>query len=280
MENTDHSLNWQEGFFSASDGTALLYRIFLPPEPTQTLVILHGFGEHSLRYEKFSNYFPNMRIAIFDMRGMGRSEGERVFVESFDRYEQDALDFLQFLDSRYPSALPQTLLGHSLGGLNLMRLCARHSLRAQQFIFSAPCFHVAAPLFALELNRLIESVAPRFLYHNPVYFRNLTHDPQEMLSYKTDNLIMRKMTARLLNEMVKAGKSIEALSQISFHSPVHFLLAGEDKLVRTDIALRIYENISAPSKTLNIYKNFYHEIFNESEQKFVFDDLLKILSQT
>ena len=81
------------------------------------------------------------------------------------------------------------------------------------------------------------------------------------------------MTCQLLHEMGLAGKSIENLQQIHFNVPVHFLLAGEDKLVRTHIAEKVYKKISAPSKTLNIYKNFYHEIFNETNQQLVFENL-------
>ncbi len=269
---------WNDGFFKASDGVSLFYRVYQPAVPQRSLIILHGFGEHSHRYEKFAHYFPDFQISIFDMRGMGQSEGERVFVESFARYERDALDFLDFLRAHYSVSVPRLFLGHSMGGLTLMRLCTEHQLDAERFVFSAPCFRVAVLSAALSLNSWINTYYPRFLYRNPVYFKNLSHDEFEMLSYKNDPWIMRQMTARLLNEMVCTGKKVEALDIIRFEKPVHFLLAGEDKLVRTEIAKQVFEKIAAPSKTINVYKNFYHEIFNELNQAAVFQDLQKILS--
>ncbi len=268
---------WHEGFFLASDGVRLFYRVYQPASPRRSLVIFHGFGEHSHRYEKFSGYFPDFQIALFDMRGMGQSGGEVVFIESFERYERDALDFLDFLNANHPAAVPRIFLGHSMGGLTLMRLWTEYQVPAERFIFSAPCFRVAAPNFILGLNSLIHAWNPKFLYHNPVYFKNLTHCEFEMRSYKNDPWIMRKMTARLLNEMVRTGKKISELDSIDFKNPVHFLLAGEDKLVCTKAAETVYKKISAPSKTLTIYKNFYHEIFNETKQADVFRDLNQII---
>ncbi len=266
----------QEGFFKASDGVRLFYRIYQPASPRKKLFILHGFGEHSHRYEKFSQYFPDFQIAIFDMRGMGQSEGERVFVDSFQRYEQDALEFFNFIERSCAVDCGRLFLGHSMGGLTLMRLCTEYKLDAERFIFSAPCFRVAVPGFALELNRWIERLDPRFIYRNPVYYKNLSHCDFEMLSYKNDPWIMHKMTARLLNEMVRAGKQVVDIPAIDFKRPVHFFLAGNDKLVRTSVALDVYNRLSATSKTLNIYKNFYHEIFNEVDQVRVFHDLQKL----
>ena len=273
----NNSPSWQQGYFTVSDGVRLFYRLYLPDSAKQALIILHGFGEHSFRYEKFSQHFPELGIALFDMRGMGRSEGERVYVKSFEVFERDALEFFEFLNTKIPQHLPRTILGHSLGGLNLMRLCVRHSLQAKRFIFSAPCFRIAGPEIIFSVSRFIDSVWPRFVYKNPVYYYNLTHDPVETQSYKDDTLIMRQMTAHLLGEMISAGESIQALSEIHLQSPVHFLLAGDDKIVRTDIAEKVYQKISAPEKSLNIYQGFFHEIFNETGQLDVFRDLRKIL---
>jgi alpha-beta hydrolase superfamily lysophospholipase len=99
-----------------------------------------------------------------------------------------------------------------------------------------------------------------------------------MLSYKNDPWIMNHMTARLLHEMSSAGDFVCQTKAISFDVPVHFFLAGDDKLVRSDIAKNVYANISAPAKTLITYENFYHEIFNETNQVNVFKDLVKVLS--
>ncbi len=269
---------WRESYFKASDGKRLFYRIYRPLQPRRSMIIFHGFGEHAHRYEKFSSYFPDFQIALYDMRGMGQSEGEPVFVDSYERYDRDALDFLDFLDSEYPVDAPRIFLGHSMGGLTLMRLWMIYHAQAERFVFSAPCFRVAVPHFALEMNRWIERFQPRFIYHNPVYYKNLSHCDFEMLSYKNDPWIMRKMTSRLLNEMVQAGKKITSLESLTFEKPVHFLLAGEDKLVRADEAQNVFNRITAPSKTLNIYKNFYHEIFNESDQVRVFQDLQNLLT--
>lgn len=267
---------WQDGYFTTPDNLRLFYRLHGPETARHLLIILHGFGEHAGRYEKFSNYFPDIQIAICDMRGMGLSEGDRAHITNFDQYESDALEFIAFISRQCQNKTP-ILLGHSLGGLLLMQLHLRHQVQAARFIFSAPCFRVAIPQFAFTFNKIVSRFNPRFTYHNPVYYRNLTHDCEEMKSYQSDGLILRKMTAGLLSEMIRAGGEIEQKKHLDFDVPVHFLLAGKDKLIRTDVAKDVFEKISSPYKTIKIYDNFFHEIFNESEQKLPFTDLSKFI---
>ncbi len=274
----NEKLHWSEGVFKTFDNTSLFYRIYRPIAPRRSLIILHGFGEHSHRYEKFAHYLPDFQIAIFDMRGMGQSSGKKVWVDSFSTYEQDAIAFLSFLEQEYPVPVPRILLGHSMGGLTLMLLWIKHQVSAERYVFSAPCFHIAVPELALKLNDWINRFFPDFVYHHPVHYKNLSHDEFEMLSYKNDPWIMSYMTARLLHEMSSAGKFVVQTKTISFNVPVHFLLAGDDKLVRSDVAEKVYANIFAPTKTLITYKKFYHEIFNEINQTTVFKDLIQIIS--
>ncbi len=270
---------WAEGFFKAADGVDLFYRVYTPANPKKSLVLFHGFGEHSLRYEKFTQYFSDFQIAIFDLRGMGRSSGKSAYAESIDQYAQDALIFLNLIQTKYPvSGVPRWMLGHSLGGLNLMRLCLEHDVEADGLVFSAPCFHPAVTPALLILNSWIAAFNPSFIYNNPVYYLHLTHDAAERISYQKDPLILHKMTSRLLNEMARSGKEIENMKSIKLSAPAHFLLAGDDKLVRSDVAQKVFDKIVAPQKSLKTYENFYHEIFNEVDQSSVFADLLKIIS--
>ena len=68
---------------------------------TCVVVIVHGYAEHSGRYQHVGEALVARGYAVetLDLRGHGRSEGNRSIVRSFD----------QFLDNRQP--LSDTITG-------------------------------------------------------------------------------------------------------------------------------------------------------------------------
>ncbi len=50
-----------------------------------------------------------------DLRGRGKSDGERFYVEKFEDYVSDVATFVEIAKSQEPG-LPLFLLGHSAGG--------------------------------------------------------------------------------------------------------------------------------------------------------------------
>jgi alpha-beta hydrolase superfamily lysophospholipase len=73
------------------DGLTLLTREWACAEPRARMLIVHGIGEHSGRYEHVGSFFAERGLSVssFDLRGHGLSTGERVHVESFDEYLDD-----------------------------------------------------------------------------------------------------------------------------------------------------------------------------------------------
>ena len=51
------------------------------------LIVTHGLGEHLERHEYILKLFSqNFNIAIYDVRGHGRSGGTRAYVENFENF--------------------------------------------------------------------------------------------------------------------------------------------------------------------------------------------------
>ena len=80
------------------------------------MLIVHGIGEHSGRYEHVGGHFADAGIDVlsYDQRGFGESGGHRGHVERFDEFLDDAE---VLLSERRSLDVPTILLGHSLGGL-------------------------------------------------------------------------------------------------------------------------------------------------------------------
>src|SRR5215207_2020933 len=109
-----------QGRFSGSDGVQLFYQAWLPATGTPRAVIvnLHGLGDHSGLYPNLASHFPSRSIAIYayDMRGNGRSPGQRAYLNSWREYRDDLDAFVRRVRD-WQKDLPLFLLGNSLGGL-------------------------------------------------------------------------------------------------------------------------------------------------------------------
>jgi len=75
-----------------SEGLRLYVRRWMPDGPARgTVVVLHGLTEHGGRYAELAERLNRHGFAVYapDLRGHGRSEGERILVMAFDQHLDD-----------------------------------------------------------------------------------------------------------------------------------------------------------------------------------------------
>ena len=105
---------------SAARRAPLLFRrAWLPPSAVgRRSLVVHGYAEHSGRYEELGAWFAARGLAVhaYDQRGHGRSEGARCHVDRFGDYLDDLDRVLARVRDEHPE-LPCVLVGHSMGGL-------------------------------------------------------------------------------------------------------------------------------------------------------------------
>jgi oxygen-dependent protoporphyrinogen oxidase len=105
-----------------ADGVDLLTRHWPAADPWAAMLIVHGLGEQSGRYEHVGDAFVAAGIDAlsFDLRGHGESGGRRGHVDSFDDFLDDVADLLGLARPepvatrvvRWGGGLPQYLVGH------------------------------------------------------------------------------------------------------------------------------------------------------------------------
>src|SRR6187200_2251029 len=84
---------------------------------SQWLIVTHGLGEHLGRHQFMLKLFSqNFNIAIYDLRGHGRSGGKRATVGEFREFALDLESVILYLKKEF-SMKVHTLFGHSMGGL-------------------------------------------------------------------------------------------------------------------------------------------------------------------
>jgi len=264
----------EEGLFWARDGERLFYRFETGAPAKQPLILIHGHGEHSGRYLKFFDRLRDLQISIatFDLRGCGRSSGKAAHVERFEDYLSDVSTFLEFLAQKYGLKTPIQLFGHSLGGLIALTWARSNPEQVSKLILSSPLLGLPQESGIRFLTRILNRFVPRFVIRNAVRPPFLTHDPEEVRRYKEDSLIRRRITVRLVHEMVKYFSLLRG-REVMVPFPVYILMAEKDLVVRPDATRNFFLRLRAPFKELESFEGYYHEIFNESGQDKVFERL-------
>lgn len=95
-----NSYNLEDDTFTGSGESKIFYRTYQPKEGkkgNRVLVVQHGIGEHSGRYEFLVEAFAGTGTTFYliDSRGHGRSEGKRGAVDSFSDYLSDLDQLLE-----------------------------------------------------------------------------------------------------------------------------------------------------------------------------------------
>lgn len=264
---------YQEGYFRSFDQTELFYRVYLNrDDDADLMLVLHGLGEHSGRYAEYPVALENERLsfAMFDYRGHGRSRGTKFYVDSFRDYLKDVSAFHQFLGIQYREAESPVVYGHSVGALVAVHWAAINPHKSRALFLSSPCFELLTRKIVLDINYCVNKIMPKYEYRNPVVTRYLSHDPKEVENYEKDPLIERKISARLAEELYKACQALDKEIAQKLEIPVFMMLAGDDRIVNSQKSVRFYQWLRGPQKAIQVFPDFYHEVFHEERKEEAF----------
>src|SRR5688572_5694571 len=109
----------REERIEGAGGLKIFIRSWRPAgQPRAVIVICHGVNSHGGQYSWAAEQFAVGGFAVYalDLRGRGKSEGERFFVDNVADYVGDVAALVKLAKSR-ERGLPLFLLGHSAGGV-------------------------------------------------------------------------------------------------------------------------------------------------------------------
>ncbi len=137
-------------FFDGVDG-AVYYKAWRAVDPRASLVLLHGFGEHSGMYHRLGNRlnFENIDLWALDEIGHGLTYGERGNAGSLDALVEHGDRLLDLAVNANPQQ-PVFLIGHSLGTSVAATLVATRRPRINGLILSATTFGPAMAAWCAE----------------------------------------------------------------------------------------------------------------------------------
>ncbi|HEX8453879.1 MAG TPA: alpha/beta hydrolase [Longimicrobium sp.] len=254
----------------AADGIRIHYLTWAAARPRAVLLLSHGLGEHSGRYAPFAAALVERGItmAALDHRGHGRSSGQRGHVDRFSRFAEDFEAFRSAVAKKLPAGLPVFVLGHSLGGLIVIRwLQAHRETGVRGVILSAPLLGVAikAPAWKLAISGFLSRWLPKLPFTSGVHPEKLSTDEAYVRSYHDDPLVHSRVTPRLYTELQAATVAAFAECSVLRDPPTLVLIPGDDQIVDSAAVTRFAESLPG-DVTIRHYPEMRHEVLNEADR--------------
>ena len=120
METTAFAVAADKGVLGSAGGQQLNYRSWRPHGRARgVVVIIPGFNSHSGYYAWTGSRLASAGFATYamDLRGRGKSDGERFYVDGFAEYVLDTAALIVRAKAAGQPGVPIFLLGHSAGGV-------------------------------------------------------------------------------------------------------------------------------------------------------------------
>jgi alpha-beta hydrolase superfamily lysophospholipase len=254
---------------------ALFVRAWRPAAPPRAVVaICHGFNSHSGLYAWSGEQFAQNGFAAYalDLRGRGRSEGERFYVESFDDYVDDLGRLIELAKSREPG-LPVFLLGHSAGGVVSCLYALEHQAGLAGLISEDFAFEVPAPAFALAVLKGVSHLAPH-AHSLALKNEDFSRDPAVVQAMNADPLIAGEAQPfATMAAIVRADERLKtAFPRITL--PLLIIHGTADKAAKPSGSRHFHERAGSADKTLRLYEGRYHDPLNDLGKDEVMADIL------
>jgi lysophospholipase len=236
------------------------------------MVIVHGAAEHHGRYKWLVEMWRSSGVHVImgDLPGHGTTtRSRRGHIDQFDEY---IFEVESWLKEAFKYELPVFLLGHSMGGLVVIRALQEKHIPLKGVILSSPCLGLAEyPPKVLEwLSKGLNYVFPKMRFDTNLTVEKATRNKDVREQDENDSLYITKVSVRWYQELLKAMKlafqNIDKLPDI----PILLMQAGEDKIVNKVLVKEWFDKLHAAEKTYKEWKDLYHEIFNEPEREEVF----------
>ena len=266
------------GEFVSPDGIKIFYRQYQAESERARLVLSHGVGEHSGRYGNvIERVLPKgFSVWALDHRGHGQSGGKRGHVLNFVQYLTDLRLTVELAKKDMPGEMPCFLLGHSMGGLIALYFAQHYPELIDGVVASSPCLGMVIEIPAVKkvLGSFMSYVWPGMTMGSGLDATKISRDENVVSAYKNDPLVHDRVSARFFTELLAAIESVNQQAS-ALNVPVLMQVAGEDYLVNADSSKHFFEKLTLQDKTLHVYDDMYHEIYNapQDQKERVLDDL-------
>lgn len=233
---------------------------------------MHGLGDHSGRYDRFARGMARFGMETYavDLRGHGRSQGQRGHVDRWTQWIDDVAAFVSHVETEATGEVVP--VGHSFGGaLMLTTVLAGKVPHARRFVVSSPALRLRldVPSWKATLGNFASSVTPRLSMGNEIDPRAISRIPEVVEAYRSDPLVHAKISSRMYTEWRAAAQSVlEHAGEIKIP---FLILAGSDDPIVDPRGSEELHGRSKDMSELRMLPGRYHEPFNDLDNEEVFN---------
>lgn len=265
-------------YIRAVDGNKLYIRTWKPKGITTAHVFLiHGFSEHSGRYEDWIKRFieHNIKVSTMDLRGHGHSGGRRGHTPSYNHLLDDIETLIKH--EGLENDVPRFLYGQSLGGSLALNYGIRRSAKLKGIIATSPWLRLSTEPRAIGLlfARGLKILAPDLVRDSKLDINYLTHDREIVEQYEKDPLIHRKITPNLFFNARKAGyRAIKEIDQMEL--PLLLMHGTDDKITSYKASEELVQNARKAGRDVRFitWGGLYHELHHEIQKDKIFESII------
>lgn len=243
--------------------------------PIANLVLIHGMGEHSGRYQHFAEFFVENKIDVYalDLFGHGNTEGKRGHTPSMD-------DFLWQVDMIVKMVKqlggPTFLYGHSMGGGIVLNYLFKKHPELAGVVASAPAIK---PGFEVPKSKLIVGKVGRKLFpsvtqKNGLALEGISKDQAVINAYQADPLVHDFISAEVGIGVIEWGQWLTDLEVDTLAIPLLIMHGDKDILTQHDASKDFIAKFKAGDVSFKSWPGLFHELHNEPEKQEVFDYVL------
>jgi alpha-beta hydrolase superfamily lysophospholipase len=269
-----------EETFDGQGGLKIFLRSWRPAGKARAVVaICHGFNSHSGHYLWVADQLVAKGFAVYalDLRGRGKSEGERYYINKFQEYISDVDNMIDIAKAREPG-LPVFLLGHSAGGVISSSYALDHGAKLAGLICESFAFRVYAPEFALSLLKGLAHLTPH-LHVLRLPIKDFSRDPAVIAAMNADPFVKDEVQpTQTVAEMWRADERLDLeFSLITL--PVLIIHGTADKVTKPEGSQKFFDHAGSADKTLKLYEGYVHDTLNDLGKETVMADIVDWLDK-
>ena len=244
--------------WAVADGTA----------PWASLLLVHGLGEHSGRYEHVGDQMAAAGIETwaYDHRGNGGSGGRRGHVDHWTDLHDDLGERLGAVRAS-ADGRPVALYGHSMGGLVVAGYLLGDDIPPDRpmpdlVVLGSPGLDSTLARWKVALAPLLGRIVPTLSVPSGIDPATLSRDPSVGEIAGRDPLNGKTNTAGFGAEAVAEQARVRGLATRGFGRPALVLHGLDDGLVPPHASEAFAQ---APDTERRTYPGLRHELHNEPE---------------
>ncbi|MGZ5772980.1 alpha/beta hydrolase [Ramlibacter sp.] len=255
-------------------GGQLFFRSWTPAKAALgVVVIVPGFNSHSGPYAWAAGQLGDRGLCVYalDLRGRGKSDGERFYVQQFGDYVSD-VDSLVHIVKSQQRGLPIFLLGHSAGGVVACLYAIEHQALLAGLVCESFAFEVPAPDIALAVLKGLDRIVPH-AHVLRLMNEDFSRDQAVVADMNADPLIANEVQpTKTVAELVRADERLRKEFPL-IRLPLLILHGTADRAAKPDGSRLFHELAGSADKTIRLYEGHVHDLLRDLDKERVLEDI-------